>query len=111
MTAGRGPSTCWLGHVETPARCNLASGNSIPAPQLVERYSKTIGNGDQGIAAAHGIEHVRRRRDGRGKRHHQRLNALQALAGAQMIGISQLVHRHAVFPRHEANESSAMTRW
>ncbi len=79
----------------------LYAGNPVPAPQLDERYAETVGDSDQGIAPAHGVEHVCRRRGGRGQRHHQRLHSLDALAlAAQMIGRGQFLHRHAVLPRH-----------
>ena len=107
MTAAWRRARDGLGHMQAAARLNLDAGDPVPAPQLVQRDAETVGDGDQGIAPAHGIElHVRRGRGGRGTGTTSASIALEAVAGAQMIGRGQLRLRHAVLPRHRGQRVS-----
>ena len=50
-----------LGHMQPAARRNLDAGEVVPAPQLAERDAEAVGDGDQRIAPARGVEHAARR--------------------------------------------------
>ena len=69
------------------ATCSRRPGSTlmpvdvVPAPQLAQRDAEAVGDGDQRIAPARGVEQrVQRRRSDRGHRNHQRLDTLNALA-------------------------------
>ena len=71
-------TTVGFGYAKPAARFDLDAGQLVPAPQLSERNAEAICNGDQRIAAAHGVEpRVRGRRKRRRNRHHQSLQRLR----------------------------------
>ena len=77
-----------LGHMQAAARLDPdAGGDSVPAAQLAQRDAEAVGDGDQRIAPAHGVEPGARKRLGdRRHRNHQRLDARDAVGWTELIG-------------------------
>ena len=97
-----------LGYTEAAAGLDLdAGGDAVPAPQLAERDAEAVGDGDQRIAAADGVEPgaddaLGRRRDGHG----EGLEAGDAVSRVEMVGRGQVRDRNPVCLRHRGQSVS-----
>jgi len=90
--AAAGANQCGFGHVEAPAGLNLDArgGELVPAAKLGERDAKTVGDGDQGVAAAGGVvEGVCRGAGSLRYGHNQGLDAIELCDRVELVGIGQ----------------------
>ena len=93
-----------IGHMQAAARFHFYTGDSVPAAQLTQRDAEAVGDGDQCLAFANGIEQRTRRR-GRGRRNgnHQSLNPSESVgtvAGGELVGRCQLRFGDAILLGH-----------
>ena len=78
-----------FGDMKAAAGVDLDAGGGefIPTAKLSQGYAKTIGNGDEGIAAAGGVvDSVRGRGSGRSDRHHESFHSIEFASLVQLIG-------------------------
>ena len=74
------------------------SSHVIPEAQLGQGDAESIGDGDQRIAPARGVEnHVGRWRGDGGDGNDESFEALQAVAGVQLVGVGELRLGNAKF--------------
>ncbi len=103
-----------LGHMQPASRLNshACAGEVVPAPQLRQRDSKAVGDGNQRIAAPGGVvHHARRRRQYWRHGHNQSPDALQTRRFSELVclAISAGCTRYSFAT--EATVSPATTVW